>query len=67
MTLSSTREGDSPQTAMQTHLMQTVHQLERGKHMWRGLTEAEKRCITQYYARLQAQGEQRVLNLLRGL
>ena len=40
MTLSSTREGVSPQTAMHTHIMQTVHQLERGRHMWRGLTEA---------------------------
>ena len=66
MILSSTREGDSPQTAMHTIVAQTVHQLERGMHMWRGLTEAEKRCITQYYARLQAQGEQRVLDLLGG-
>ena len=27
---------------------------------------AEKRCVTQYYARLQAHGEQRVLDLLSG-
>lgn len=49
---------------MHIHITQAVHQLEQGSHMWRSLTEDERRGIMQYYARLQAQREQRVLDLL---